>query len=97
MRVSACRRVGVSACRRMADGGYDVRPIDRMTCIRTPSVSYADTPIRRNAHTFLLRGWHDWRYKPHPNASDEQIWSPVYEAIRDYWIDSRLGPGYSPH
>jgi hypothetical protein len=55
------------------------------------------TPIRRNAHTFLLRGWHDWRYKADLSARNEQIFSPVYEAIRDYWIDSRLGPGYSPH
>jgi hypothetical protein len=52
------------------------------------------TPTRRYVSS---AGWHDWRYKPHPNASDEQIWSPVYEAIRDYWIDSRLGPVYSPH
>ena len=63
----------------------------------TPIRPYAHTPIRPYAHTFLQGGWHDWRYKAHPNASDEQIYSPVYEAIRDYWIDSRLGPGYSPH
>jgi len=83
----------------MGDGSHDLRPIDRMIRIRirTLGVSPAETPIRPYAHTFLLRGWHDWRYKAHPNASNEQICSPVYEAIRDYWIDSRLGPGYSPH
>ena len=55
------------------------------------------TPIRRLRRLVSSAGWHDWRYKPHPNVSDEQIWNPVYEAIRDYWIDSRLGPGYSLH
>jgi hypothetical protein len=60
-------------------------------------------PIQRldPLYTFLRIGWHDWRYKADFNASDEQRRSrahePVYEPIRDYWIDSRLGPGYSPH
>ena len=54
--------------------------------------------LRRHAHTFLSRGAGTiGATKPTLNASDEQIRSPVYEAIRDYWIDSRLGPGYSPH
>jgi hypothetical protein len=62
------------------------------------TLRYADTPTRRYAHTFLSRGAGTiGATKPTLNASDEQIRSPVYEAIRDYWIDSRLGPGYSPH
>ena len=31
-----------------------------------------------------------------PNAGDEPSWNPVSEPIVDYWIDSGLGPGYSP-
>jgi hypothetical protein len=89
--------MGVSACRRMGDGSHDLRPIDRMTCILTLGVSHAETPIRPYAHTFLQRAGTIGATKPTLNASDEQICSPVYEAIRDYWIDSRLGPGYSPH
>ena len=47
-------------------------------------LSHAHTPIRRNAHTFLPRGWHDWRYKAYTSARDEQSFSSVYEPIRDY-------------
>jgi hypothetical protein len=47
-------------------------------------LSQAQTPTRRTAHTFLLRGWHDWRYKAYSSARDEQSFSPVYEPIRDY-------------
>ena len=31
-----------------------------------------------------------------PNASGEPSIKPVSEPIIDYWIDSGLGPGYSP-
>jgi len=57
-------------------------------------------PPNANAHTttrFFCGAGTIGATKPTLNASDEQICSPVYEAIRDYWIDSRLGPGYSPH
>jgi hypothetical protein len=39
---------------------------------------------RDGVRAFLLRGWHDWRYKADPGARDEQSFSPVYEPIRDY-------------
>jgi hypothetical protein len=39
--------------------------------------------------------WHDWRCKTVSNASDERRCNPVSEPFVDYWIDSRLGPGYS--
>jgi hypothetical protein len=41
-----------------------------------------------------LFSWHDWRCKTAPNASGEARCNPVSEPIVDYWIDSRLGPGY---
>ena len=55
-------------------------------------------PPNANAHTttrFFCGAGTIGATKPTLNASDEQICSPVYEAIRDYWIDSRPGPGYS--
>ena len=95
--------------RRIGRSGAARRPSWQNTfCLAREPVALANlvwtfgslAPPNANADTttrFFCRGWHDWRYKAHASASDEQICSPVYEAIRDYWIDSRLGPGYSPH
>jgi hypothetical protein len=42
-----------------------------------------------------FKSWHDCRCMSDPDASEEPGGDPLYEAIVDYCIDSRLGPGYS--